>query len=379
MEEVIKIALLCLFTLLILLALGGNILVCAAVYMDRKLRTQPENLFLVSLAFSDLLVSLLVMIFAAANDLLGYWPFGQAYCQFWICFDITCCTASILNLAAISLDRYLLISRPMCYARYSSKRVIIIAIFVIWLISALIGSAQIIFGAASRDFLLENEEDNGFSKKENPTCHLDLQPLYAIVSSSLSFFLPASIMVLLYTRLYMYARKHVRQLRAQLKMTTTYLIMQMATQQLRQVTHVALNGEEVKYNSILDPKPDNNFNTEICRELMPAERMKSNPVKSSISDQKARVTLGIIMGTFLICWLPFFVVNIWRSLNPHFFSQHVFQLVTWLGYANSTANPIIYGIFNRDFRRAFSRIVVKMFYCFDKKRQGFYSYNKTSL
>lgn len=95
------------------------------------------------------------------------------------------------------------------------------------------------------------------------------------------------------------------------------------------------------------------------------------------------------MGTFLICWLPFFIVNIWRSLNPTFFPQHVFQvipdfrlesnrqtiqIVTWLGYANSTANPVIYGIFNRDFRTAFTKIAVKLFYCCDDeaaKRRSF--------
>lgn len=52
--------LLCLFIALILVALSGNVLVCAAVFFDRKLRRQPENLFLVSLAVSDLLVSIMV-------------------------------------------------------------------------------------------------------------------------------------------------------------------------------------------------------------------------------------------------------------------------------------------------------------------------------
>lgn len=58
-----------------------------------------------------------VMSFAAANDLLGYWPFGEAYCNFWICCDIASCTASILNLGFIAFDRYCHISRPMKYAR----------------------------------------------------------------------------------------------------------------------------------------------------------------------------------------------------------------------------------------------------------------------
>ena len=102
-----------LFSVLISLAFSGNLLVIAAIFYDRKLRRQPENLFLVSLALSDLFVAgmvfkkifekiskffLKVMVLAAANDLIGFWPFGAAFCQFWICLDIACSTASILNL-----------------------------------------------------------------------------------------------------------------------------------------------------------------------------------------------------------------------------------------------------------------------------------------
>lgn len=67
------------------------------------------------------------------------------------------------------------------------------------------------------------------------TCHLSLRPIYAIVSSTLSFFLPATIMVLLYTKLYLYARMHVRSIRAQLKQATSILIMQLASAHVRQV------------------------------------------------------------------------------------------------------------------------------------------------
>ncbi|MCP4475347.1 MAG: hypothetical protein GY821_12445, partial [Gammaproteobacteria bacterium] len=72
-----------------------------------------------------------------------------------------------------------------------------------------------------------------------------------------------------------------------------------------------------------------------------------------VSDQKARVTLGVITGTFLVCWLPFFCVNVPKAWKPHAVGHLLFQCVTWLGYANSTLNPVIYSIFNRDFRRAF--------------------------
>jgi hypothetical protein len=59
-ETLISVVLFFLFSALITLALGGNLLVCVAVYWDRSLRRQRENLFLVSLAVSDLLVSVLV-------------------------------------------------------------------------------------------------------------------------------------------------------------------------------------------------------------------------------------------------------------------------------------------------------------------------------
>uniref|UniRef100_A0A8R1I1N6 G_PROTEIN_RECEP_F1_2 domain-containing protein n=1 Tax=Caenorhabditis japonica TaxID=281687 RepID=A0A8R1I1N6_CAEJA len=85
--------------------------------------------------------------------------------------------------------------------------------------------------------------------------------------------------------------------------------------------------------------------------------------RSNISDQKARLTLGVIMGTFLVCWLPFFTVNILRAWIPEIFSPKTIMAVTWLGYANSSANPLIYSIFNRDFRRAFKKIIVKVFGC----------------
>jgi hypothetical protein len=57
---------LALFGALIFLAFCGNILVCSAIFSDRKLRKQPENLFLVSLAISDLFVSVLVGSFLFA-------------------------------------------------------------------------------------------------------------------------------------------------------------------------------------------------------------------------------------------------------------------------------------------------------------------------
>ncbi|CAB0001268.1 unnamed protein product [Nesidiocoris tenuis] len=103
----------CVFlSLLIFLSIAGNILVCVAIYTDRGLR-KIGNLFLASLAIADLFVAALVMTFAVVNDLLGYWIFGPQFCDTWVAFDVMCSTASILNLCAISLDRYIHIKDPL--------------------------------------------------------------------------------------------------------------------------------------------------------------------------------------------------------------------------------------------------------------------------
>lgn len=133
---------------LVFLSIAGNILVCLAIYTERSLR-RIGNLFLASLAIADLFVASLVMTFAGVNDLLGkdnlialfsllltfssplvhsfinsfilfinylfpgYWVFGAHFCDTWIAFDVMCSTASILNLCAISLDRYIHIKDPL--------------------------------------------------------------------------------------------------------------------------------------------------------------------------------------------------------------------------------------------------------------------------
>lgn len=76
-----------------------------------------------------------------------------------------------------------------------------------------------------------------------------------------------------------------------------------------------------------------------------------------VSDHKAAITVGIIMGVFLICWVPFFCINIVAAFCKTCIPDITFKILTWLGYSNSAFNPIIYSIFNTEFREAFKRIL----------------------
>lgn len=83
----------------------GNLLVCTAVSIVRKLRT-PSNWLIVSLAVADLLVALLVMPLAVVYEVMSEWVLGPTVCDMWTSLDVMLCTASILNLCMISVDRY---------------------------------------------------------------------------------------------------------------------------------------------------------------------------------------------------------------------------------------------------------------------------------
>lgn len=77
-------------------------------------------------------------------------------------------------------------------------------------------------------------------------------------------------------------------------------------------------------------------------------------------EKRATLILGLIMGSFIACWFPFFFLYILTPACPSCkIPDTFFAIAFWLGYMNSALNPAIYTIFNKDFRRAFRRILFK--------------------
>uniref|UniRef100_A0A8C4U9L5 G-protein coupled receptors family 1 profile domain-containing protein n=1 Tax=Falco tinnunculus TaxID=100819 RepID=A0A8C4U9L5_FALTI len=309
--------------LLILSTLLGNTLVCVAVVKFRHLRSKVTNFFVISLAVSDLFVALLVMPWKAATEVVGFWPFG-AFCDVWVAFDIMCSTASILNLCIISVDRYWAISNPFRYQRQMTQHVAFVMIGVAWLLSLLISFIPVQLKWHKDRERLSLQEPGLNVTREEEKCDSSLNRTYAVSSSLISFYIPVAIMIVTYTRIFRIARRQIRRISS-----------------LERAVEHAQNC------------PSND-----C----PHEASLKNSFKK---ETKVLKTLSIIMGIFVFCWLPFFVLNCmvpFCSADLHepgelpCVSEAVFNTFVWFGWANSSLNPIIYA-FNADFRRAFATIL----------------------
>ncbi|KAF6730062.1 Alpha-2B adrenergic receptor [Oryzias melastigma] len=167
-------------TLMIIFTIVGNILVIIAVLTSRSLRG-PQNLFLVSLAAADILVATLIIPFSLTNELLGYWYFKSLWCEIYLALDVLFCTSSIVHLCAISLDRYLSISR-VTYGRQRTPRRIKAAIVVVWLISAIISFPPLLS--------LNKSDSNKSGNEQGPQCQLNDERWYILYSTVGSFFAP---------------------------------------------------------------------------------------------------------------------------------------------------------------------------------------------
>lgn len=129
----------------IVLTAAANSLLIALICTQPALRN-TSNFFLVSLFTSDLMVGLVVMPPAMLNALYGRWVLARGLCLLWTAFDVMCCSASILNLCLISLDRYLLILSPLRYKlRMTAPRALAL-ILGAWSLAALASFLPLLLG-----------------------------------------------------------------------------------------------------------------------------------------------------------------------------------------------------------------------------------------
>ncbi|KAG7515394.1 hypothetical protein JOB18_007369 [Solea senegalensis] len=306
----------------IMFAIVGNVLVIVSVVCNRHLRI-PTNYFIINLAIADLLLGTTVLPVSATLEVLDYWVFGQIFCDIWAAVDVLCCTASIMSLCVISIDRYIGVRYPLRYPTIVTERRALLAMLGVWVLSIIISIGPLL----------------GWKQppsQDDTKCQITEEPFYTLFSSLGSFYIPLVVILAMYCRVYVVAKRTTRNLEAGMM------------KERQQDSNGLTLRIHCRNQQIQEPCPG----AAGGRSMLTVKLLKFS------REKKAAKTLGVVVGMFILCWLPFFLVlpigSFNSSLRP---PETCFKVTFWLGYFNSCLNPIIYPCYSREFKQAFIRIL----------------------
>ncbi|XP_038126498.1 neuromedin-U receptor 1 [Cyprinodon tularosa] len=297
------------YLLIFLTGLSGNLLTCAVIAKHKKMRN-PTNFYLVSLAASDLLV----LMFGMPLEIYDLWenypfPFGEGGCYFKTFLFETVCFASILNVTALSVERYIAVVHPL-KTRYLStnqhaKRVITF----VWVVSMICAipntSLHGIF------YLPERMEESAICAVIKP---LWIYNLVMQITTVCFYFFPMMIISMLYLVMGVHLGRERRRTRKNL-------------------------GKKCSSNNRRRVTGENGRRRQVIK------------------------MLSIVVAVFGICWAPFHIERLlWSSVNQWTDMMHnVYQYVHILSgiffYLSSAVNPIIYSLLSTRFRECFRELV----------------------
>lgn len=345
--------------LVIVTGVLGNILVCLAVTQFKNLRT-VANYFVVSLAVADLLVCTAIMPFALYQEITGgLWYLHEALCRVWTALDIMLSTASILHLCAISVDRFSAITAPIKYVAKRTTNMAFSRIAVVWILSSFVSGPAL---------FLTIVEDSACIVSVNAT-------VYAVCSSVVSFYIPCLVILVVYFKIYDAAKRRARRAVGPAPVRTVSKAPQINSQEFRldgnhgvEAGPSSTNGEVIPpvgaSAGVPPPRPGLSRLEGVDSVAgMLSTRAKAQSRISLVHERRAARTIGIVVGAFIVCWLPFFTLHsifnplCSSSMLPCEAMPTLYRVFTWVGWCNSTLNPIIYTVFNEEFRQAFHKLL----------------------
>ncbi|XP_071351150.1 neuromedin-U receptor 2 isoform X2 [Trachinotus anak] len=297
------------YLLIFLVGLSGNLLTCAVIAKHKKMRN-PTNLYLVSLAVSDLLV----LLFGMPLEIYDLWqnypfPFGEGGCYFKTFLFETVCFASILNVTALSVERYIAVVHPLKTRYLSTNQHAKQVITIVWVVSMICAipntSLHGIF------YLPERKEESAICTVLKP---LWIYNMVMQITTVCFYFVPMMVISLL------------------------YLVMGL---------HLCRETQQPSKN--LGKNCSSNIRRRISME----------------NGRRRQVTkmLSIVVAVFGVCWAPFHIERLlWSSISQwtdqmHNIYQYVHILSGVLFYLSSAVNPIIYSLLSTRFRECFRELM----------------------
>ncbi|RDD39077.1 5-hydroxytryptamine receptor 4 [Trichoplax sp. H2] len=292
-----------------------NAIVIATIAYNRQLHS-VTNYFIVSQCCADFLFAALVLPAYCLQGLLGYWPFMPEWCAIHTCLSISLVMTSLLNLFAISLDRYLAICRPYQYHTWMTTRFVIGMLLYIWFQPLLLALIPV-FGW------------RGVQSTIGSHCVVDLflyikqERIYLLIITLINFYIPATIMFTLYILIFKVAIRHIHNI-----------------EQQRNVQR-----KQHYFGSIQD-------------------QLNHRYLRLAKNDFRLILVFVIVNGAFYLCWTPFMTFGLISLFHLGPVTDNLGIACSLMAFTNCTLNPIIHNFFNREIRSGFFRMV-----CFHTRRK----------
>lgn len=186
-----------------LITIVGNVLVMLSFKVNSQLKT-VNNYYLLSLAAADLIIGVFSMNLYTSYILMGYWALGNLACDLWLALDYVASNASVMNLLVISFDRYFSITRPLTYRAKRTPKRAGIMIGLAWLVSLVLWAPPIL---CWQYFV---------GKRTVPERQCQIQffsePVITFGTAIAAFYIPVSVMTILYCRIYKETEKRTKDL-----------------------------------------------------------------------------------------------------------------------------------------------------------------------
>uniref|UniRef100_M4AIH5 Muscarinic acetylcholine receptor n=1 Tax=Xiphophorus maculatus TaxID=8083 RepID=M4AIH5_XIPMA len=385
-----------------LITIVGNVLVMVSFKVNSQLKT-VNNYYLLSLAAADLIIGVFSMNLYTSYILMGYWALGDLACDLWLAVDYVASNASVMNLLVISFDRYFSITRPLTYRAKRTPRRAGIMIGLAWLVSLILWAPPIL---CWQYFV---------GKRTVPERQCQIQffsePVITFGTAIAAFYIPVSVMTILYCRIYKETEKRTKDLaelqaswssssRSHAKSTgSTSDEWSKAGHESEQLSsfdddsffqaHPKSSSQKsskcVSYKFKPVPKDGHvehqskNGNTKLASSTFSSAESMSVPSTSSVSkptdtslksqitkrkrmvlikERKAAQTLSAILLAFILTWTPYNIMVLISTFCSDCIPLSLWHLGYWLCYVNSTVNPMCYALCNKNFQKTFRMLLL---------------------
>lgn len=345
-----------LYSLIFLLSVVGNSLIIAVLVRNRRMRT-VTNLFLLSLAISDLMVSLVCIPFTLIPNLMRDFIFGTGICKLVMYFMGVSVSISTFNLVAISLERYSAICNPLTSRTWQTKSHAAKVITATWVASFILMLPYPISSTLKP-----------FTRLNNSTGHMCrlvwpneiIQQSWYVSLLLILFLIPGIVMMTAYGLISM---ELYRGIRFELSSRKLSRERQPSSGSIKPGDSDGCYLQPSKKKSLtLSTGTFSNSTKPIVGRVC-----SSSSTANLMAKKRVIRMLLVIVFLFFVCWTPVFVVNAWQAFDrrsAYRLTGAPISFIHLLSYTSACVNPIIYCFMNKRFRQG----MLSTFSCCKKTR-----------